>query len=73
MWKKKVSYVLGRFGSSTAGDIIHFDATAADDFDAFDPVERSVTSCTFTCNKMEKSRTHAEKQNSLASVSSTGA
>lgn len=30
---------LGRFGGSTAGDIIDFHAAPADDFDPFDPVE----------------------------------
>lgn len=53
---------LGRFGGSTAGDIIDFHAAPADDFDSFDPVECDVTTCTFTCNKTETSRTHAGLQ-----------
>lgn len=77
MWKK-VPYVLGGLA---AGDIIDFHAAPADDFDSFDPVERDVTTCTFTCNKTETSRTHAglqkknkiKKQNSLPSVSSASA
>lgn len=72
---------LGRFDGSTAGDIIDFHAAPADDFDSFDAVERDVTTCTFTCNKTETSRTHAglqkknkiKKQNSLPSVSSASA
>lgn len=57
---------LKSFGSLTAGDNINFDAAAVDDFDSFDLVERDMTTCTFTCNKMETSRTHAgrrQKQN----------
>lgn len=53
---------LGRFGGSTAGDIIDFHAAPADDFNSFDPVECDVTTCTFTCNKTETSRTHAGLQ-----------
>lgn len=59
---------LKSFGSLTAGDKVNFDAAAVDGFDSFDLVERDMTTCTFTRNKMETSRRHAglrKKQNQV--------